>query len=110
MNLLSAMYNVSSVNTTFKDDFLSMFKALKSPEMNPGVFDQLKAKLNEELHAEDHPYGELVTPQVLESLELTDLKTFYKAYVNTEAAYLTIAGDITPAAARALVETAGRLI
>ena len=106
MQLISRLYNLSSGKEEFKNTFLSMFGTLKKPEITSYDFDRIKKQLSSDLHTKDHPYGELVTESVLQALTLEDLLAFYKTHVNAAGAYITIAGDITPAAARALVEKA----
>lgn len=106
LNLISRLYNVSAKKEEFKDNFLSMFDALKKPEITLDDFSKIKKQLRLDLHTKNHPYGELVTEAVVEGLTFEDLHAFYKTRVNSNRAYITIAGDISPAVARALVEKA----
>ena len=54
------------------------------------------------LYGKDHPYGEIVTEETVENIELEDAKKYYQTYFKPNTAYLAIVGDITTKEAKKL--------
>lgn len=51
-----------------------------------------------------HPYGELVTPESMQSTQVEDLESFYKQYINLCNARISMVGNLSKAQASQLVE------
>ncbi len=51
-----------------------------------------------------HPYGELVTPESMQSTQAEDLESFYKQYINLCNARISMVGNLSKAQASQLVE------
>ena len=51
---------------------------------------------------QDHPYGEIMTPETLENITVDALKNYYNYYFKPNVAYLVIVGDINAREARRL--------
>nr|WP_321406668.1 pitrilysin family protein [uncultured Carboxylicivirga sp.] len=47
------------------------------------------------IYGKDHPYGEIMTEQTVESITVDDIKNYYQTYFRPNVAYLVIVGDIT---------------
>lgn len=59
------------------------------------------------LYPEGHPYGRLFpSPADIDAIDIADLKKFHSTFYVPGNAYLVLAGDITPAQAKPLVERA----
>jgi predicted Zn-dependent peptidase len=58
------------------------------------------------LYGTDHPYGRRPTEESISSITGDDVLAFYKAFYQPARAIITVAGDITPAVAKARVEKA----
>jgi zinc protease len=58
------------------------------------------------LYTTDHPYGRTENEEAMAAITRDDVVTFYKAFYQPSRAIITIAGDITPAVAKAKVEKA----
>ena len=56
------------------------------------------------LYGKDHPYGEIVTEETVENIELADAKQYYNTYFKPNVAYLAIVGDITTKEAKKLAK------
>ena len=52
----------------------------------------------------DHPYGEVVTEETVNAIQLKSCKEYYKTYFKPNNAYLTIVGDVTLPQAKATAE------
>ncbi len=53
-------------------------------------------------YGRNHPYGELMTEQTLENIDLDVVKSVYATYFVPNRSYLVMVGDLTPEEARAL--------
>jgi len=56
------------------------------------------------LYGKDHPYGEMLTIEKVESVELEDCKQYYQNYWIPNQCYLTIVGDIKPRKAKKMAK------
>lgn len=56
-------------------------------------------------YGKDHPYGEIMTEETVDSINLVHCRSFYQAYFKPNVAYLTIVGDITVEEAKTLANT-----
>lgn len=56
------------------------------------------------MYGKDHPYGEMMTEETVESITLEDCKSYYKDYWIPNNSYIAIVGDIKPKAAKKLVQ------
>ncbi|MCC9135804.1 insulinase family protein [Pontibacter silvestris] len=48
------------------------------------------------LYGKNHPYGELMTEETVESITLEDIKNYYNTYYKPNIGYLAVVGDVTP--------------
>lgn len=56
------------------------------------------------LYGKEHPYGEMMTVETVENVELEDCKTYYNNYWVPNGSYIAIVGDIKPKDAKKLVK------
>jgi predicted Zn-dependent peptidase len=117
--------SASSLTRYFNDAFMLMAEALRNPSFPQTSFDKLKSQtltgiksnernakaisgrvVNAISYGVNHPMGEFVSEQSVNSIILEDVKTAYSKYVTPSRGYLTFVGDITPAAAKALATKA----
>ncbi|MCC7194038.1 MAG: insulinase family protein [Gemmatimonadaceae bacterium] len=57
-------------------------------------------------YGDQHPYGAVSTPATVNSITRDDIVAFHKAYFTPGHAVISVAGDVDPAAVKALVEHA----
>ncbi|HVW98289.1 MAG TPA: pitrilysin family protein [Mucilaginibacter sp.] len=124
VNLSSSGGYASALTRYFKEAFTLMGQALKDPAFTEESFDKLKSQTITSLKAseksapaisnrvdnalaygKDNPNGEFETEETIQGLTLQDIKDAYSKYITPSHGYLTIIGDITPAAAKALATT-----
>jgi zinc protease len=117
--------SASSLTRYFNDTFMLMAEALRNPAFPKESFDKLKSQtltgiksnersakaisgrvVNALSYGVNHPMGEFVSEQSVNSITLDDVKAAYSKYVTPSRGYLTFVGDITPAAAKALATKA----
>ncbi|MEQ1553422.1 MAG: pitrilysin family protein [Ferruginibacter sp.] len=125
VNLFSSGGSASALTRYFEKAFLLMADGLKNPSFPADAFDKLKSqtitglKSNEKnvkviagrvaqalSYGKNTALGEFVTEESVKELTLNDVKNAYKNYITPSRSYLTFVGDITPAAAKALVTKA----
>ncbi|MGN7203192.1 insulinase family protein [Pedobacter sp. SAFR-022] len=125
VNVSSSGGSASSLTRYFNDTFMLMAEALRNPSFPQESFDKLKSQtltgiksnersakaisgrvVNALSYGVNHPIGEFVSEQSVNSITLDDVKAAYSKYVTPSRGYLTFVGDITPAAARALATKA----
>ena len=113
---------VSALTKYFDKAFMLMADGLKNPSFPQESFEKLKSqtitglKSNEKSAAaiagrvsmalnygKETAMGEFTTEASVKGLTLADIKEAYKNYITPSRSYLTFVGDITPAAAKALV-------
>lgn len=121
VELTSSGGYASSLTRYFKKTFSLLGQALREPAFTEASFDKLKSQeltglkseaksaraiayrvTNALSYGKNHPDGEFETEQSINGLTLQDVKDFYAKYITPSRGYLTITGDITPAAAKAL--------
>ena len=121
VSLNSSGGSASSLTRYFKSAFSLMGQALKEPAFTQESFDKLKtqaitglksqaksasaisARVTRALaYGKNHPDGEFETEESINKLTLQDVKQAYSKYITPSHAYLTIIGDIKPAAAKLL--------
>ncbi len=56
------------------------------------------------LYGKDHPYGEIMTEETLENIDLEDVNSYYKTYIKPNISYLAVVGDIKVKDAKKLVK------
>jgi len=103
-----------SALTKHSDSFLEIFSdVLMNPTFPKSEFDKIvkqtasglassKEDANEISrnvasvinYGKDHPYGEILTEQTLEKINVDDCKAFYKNYWNPANAFLVMVGDL----------------
>lgn len=112
---------VSALTEYFNDAFLLMAEALRKPAFSNESFAKLKSQRLHSLRSNEksvpavsnrvvnalsfgtnHPYGEFPTAQSVKEIQIEDIKEIYRKIVSPSRGYLTIIGDITPKAAKAL--------
>ncbi|MBL0911271.1 MAG: insulinase family protein [Bacteroidia bacterium] len=97
--ILKPTFNNNEELTKLKKQALT---GLEAEEKNP---DAISGRvMNVLLYGKNHPYGEYVTKESIESIGMDDVKTFYNTYFKPGKAYLTFTGDITVAEATALAK------
>jgi zinc protease len=125
VNLNGAGGSASSLTRYFEKAFMLMADAIRNPAFPQASFDKLQKqtitglKSNERStpaianrvvdalnYGKNTALGEFVTEESVKSIKLEDVKTAYKNLVTPSRSYLTFVGDITPAAAKALVAKA----
>ena len=125
VNVSSSGGSASSLTRYFNDTFMLMAEALRNPSFPQASFDKLKSQtltgiksnersakaisgrvVNALSYGLNHPIGEFVSEQSVNSITLDDVKAAYSKYVTPSRGYLTFVGDITPAAAKALATKA----
>ena len=74
---------------------------LEYAKNDPGTISRVVR--NAVMYGKDHPYGESVTSQTVQGLEVEDFVQFYNTYYKPNGAYLAIVGDITFEVAQELV-------
>lgn len=52
----------------------------------------------------DHPYGEIVTEETVENIDIEDIKEYYRTYFRPNNAYFAVVGDIKKKDAEKLVK------
>jgi zinc protease len=122
VSLSSGGGSVSALTRYFNTAFGLMGQALKEPAFTQESFDKLKTQTltnikNEAKSApaiarrvtnalafgKDHPNGEFETEETVKALTVKDIQDAYANYITPSRSYITIVGDITPVAAKALV-------
>jgi zinc protease len=125
VSLFSSGGAASALTRHFEKAFMLMADGLKNPSFPQDAFDKLKAqtltglKANEKsaaaissrvwnalAYGKNTAQGEFTTEETVKGITLDDVKASYKKYITPSRSYLTIVGDITPAAAKALVAKA----
>ena len=114
----------SSLSKYFPRILELMADAAINPNFTQEEFDKEKAKLltglkaqekdasaiagrvqNALAYGKDHPYGEFITEETVNNIELRDVMQFYKDYFVPANAYLVIIGDVKLDEAKELAET-----
>jgi zinc protease len=125
VNLTASGGSASALTRYFEKAFMLMADGIRNPSFPQASFDKLKtqtitglksnekstaaiaSRVNAALHyGKETAQGEFTTEESVKGLTLADVKESYKNYITPSRSYLTIVGDITPAAAKALVEKA----
>src|SRR4051812_34475650 len=68
-----------------------------------GIAQVVYARL---LYSTEHPYGRNMAEETVNRITRDDIVAFHKAFFQPSRAFITVVGDITPAAAKAKVEKA----
>lgn len=90
-----------------------MADVVKNPKFNQEELDKLKkmyksniaATVNDPdaiasnvrravIYGKDHPYGEVMTEENIENIELSDIQNFYDTYFRPNVSYLAVVGDV----------------
>ncbi|MDQ4035287.1 MAG: insulinase family protein [Chloroflexota bacterium] len=121
----SARAGFTALGSKLDDGLALLAEMLRTPRLDPGEFDRIKAeRLNDilqaradpgrladesflrEVYAADEPYGRLSagTPESVAGLTIEDARTFYASHYAPNVADLVIAGAIEPDAARDAIE------
>lgn len=125
VNLNSAGGTASALTRYFEKAFMLMADAIKNPSFPEESFKKLQSqtitglKTNEKStsaianrvgnalsYGKQTAQGEFTTEETVKGITLNDVKDAYKNYITPSRSYLTFVGDITPAAAKILVEKA----
>jgi predicted Zn-dependent peptidase len=125
VNLSASGGSASALTRYFEKAFMLMSDALRNPSFPQASFDKIKtqtltslksseksasaisARVNTALnYGKETAQGEFTTEESVKALVLADVQTAYKDYITPSRSYLTIVGDITPDAAKALVTKA----
>ena len=87
------------LNPDFKQEELDKVKkqmqaSLAQSKDNP---DAIASRTrNMVLYGKDHPYGELMTEETVNSITLQDIQNYYNTYYKPNIGYLAVVGDVTP--------------
>ena len=125
VSLFSSGGAAAALTKYFDKAFMLMADGLKNPSFPQASFDKLKSqtitglKTSEKStsaiatrvsmalnYGKQTAMGEFTTEESVKSLSLADVQEAYKNYITPSRSYLTFVGDITPAAAKALVTKA----
>lgn len=125
VNLNYSGGSAAALTRYFEKAFLLMSDALRNPSFPQASFDKIKtqtltglksseksasaisARVNTALsYGKETAQGEFTTEESVKALNLADVQEAYKNYITPSRSYLTIVGDITPAAAKVLVTKA----
>ena len=125
VSLYASGGSVSALTRYFEKAFNLMADGLKNPSFPSASFDKLKSqtitglkaneknapaiaqRVNQALsYGKKTAQGEFTTEETVKSLTLDDVKEAYKNFITPSRSYLTFIGDITPAAAKTLAESA----
>lgn len=96
-------------NPTFPQEALDRLKGrinvslLQQRDRTSGIAAVVFPKV---LYGAEHPYGRSLTPATLAAITRDDVVSFYKSYFEPGHAVITVVGDITPAQAKQIVESA----
>lgn len=87
------------LNPSFPEEELEKLREqtlsnLVAGETDPGnISGNLRATV---LYTENHPYGEVETPETISAITRDDLTAYHSTYFRPNIAYLVVVGDITP--------------
>ncbi|MDB5201912.1 MAG: insulinase family protein [Ferruginibacter sp.] len=123
VNLSAGGASASALTRYFDQAFSLMADGLKHPSFPQASLDKLKQQMltglknteksapaiatrvaNALSYGKTTAMGEFSTEETVKSINLQDIKNAYKDFITPSRSYLTFVGDITPAAAKALVE------
>lgn len=80
-----------------KQTLTSLASSKDDPDYLAGVIS------NALVYGKEHPYGETMTEETVENVNLEDVEEYYRTYFKPNIAYLAIVGDITDKEAKTLV-------
>ena len=95
------------LNSTFPDSALERIRgrtivALTQAKDQPNsIANNVFAKIT---YGDEHPYGRVVSEKTVRAITRDDIVAFHNAYYKPGRAVITVAGDIDPKTARAVVE------
>lgn len=88
-----------AVNTPqFEDALTAMSNYVVAPEFTEKVLDQAKAEILAHITAKDKYYPKSITKESIQSLKISDVNVYYNGMVNPATTFLTVAGNVKPAA------------
>lgn len=90
--------NLAVQTDQFEDALAAMSNYVAAPEFTEKVLDQAKAEILAHITAKDKYYPKSINKESIQSLKIRDVNTYYSGIVNPETTYLTVAGNIKPAA------------
>lgn len=96
--------NIAATLVDFDDAITSLSATLQNPALSQATFDKALSNVKSSVMARDRYYPENITEASLQALTLNDIKAFYTSHAGLTTAYLTIAGNITPAEAKLLTK------
>ena len=102
-SLLEIMSDVL-LNPTFPQEELDKAKvqAQSGLAANRDDANAIAGNVNPVLtYGKDHPYGEVMTEETLEKINLDHIKNHYNTYFSPNISYFVVVGDITPKQAKA---------
>lgn len=107
MDKLMEVYTDVLLNPAFPEEELEkirtqMISGLQSEINDPGAISRNVGGVLR--YGIDHPYGEIMTEETVNSVTVDMCKNYYNTYFRPNIAYLVIVGDITKDEAQPLVE------
>jgi len=73
-----------------------------SEKDNKTISNRVKSAI---LYGNNHPFGEVITPETVKNITLDDTKNLYSTYFKPNIAYLVVNGDITKREVKKLIKT-----
>jgi predicted Zn-dependent peptidase len=90
--MADAALNPNFTQVEFDKEKVKTLEGIKSEEKNVGA--AVRRVKNFLVYGENHPYGEFVSKETVETVTLSDVEAYYKNYFVPENAYLIVVGDV----------------
>ena len=91
--LSDVLLNPSFPQAEFDKTIKQYLTALESSEKDSKAISSRVSKTI--LYGKNHPYGEVVTPESIKNVTVTDVQNLYNTYFKPNVAYLVVNGDIS---------------
>ena len=96
------LYNPAFPQEEFDRAVEQTLTGLKQSKDNPdAIMANVRGVVN---YGKNHPFGEIVTEETINNIELQDLKNHYTHFFKPNIAYLVVVGDIKTKEAKKLIE------
>jgi len=123
LNYGSQSASLSSLSRFFPEVFELMADGLLNPVFSEEEFNSQKSRLIEGIRSQqksaqavsgevrralaygkNHPYGEFTTEEIVEKLQVSDVKNYYNNFISPKNAYLVVVGDVKAEEVKKLAE------
>ncbi|MNL11130.1 hypothetical protein D3C87_1319530 [compost metagenome] len=98
--------NLAAQSDNFEASLQTMYAYINAPEFDQYALDKAKASVMTHLKAQDKYFPEVVNEYNIAKLTLADVNAYYNEINNPKHMVLTIAGNITPTAAKSIAKAA----